>query len=91
MTPEELDRVPELTDSYPEFSCFKELPAWGLYLRHVERIILENVTFIARKKDYRPAIVLDDAHHVSMSKMKIQEPGKKKQQIHIYQSTNITK
>lgn len=76
VTPEELDRVPELADSYPEFSCFKELPAWGLYLRHVERIVLENVTFIARKKDYRPAIVLDDAHHVSMSKMKSRNRGK---------------
>lgn len=70
---------------------FQRTPAWGLYLRHVEGIALENITFIARKRDYRPAIVLDDAHHVNMSKMKIQEPGKKKQQIHVYQSTNITK
>ncbi len=32
LTPEDLRKVPEMTENYPEFSQFKELPAWGFYL-----------------------------------------------------------
>ena len=31
---DELDKVPEMGANYPEFSMFKELPAWGFYIRH---------------------------------------------------------
>ena len=59
-SPEELDSIPEMIDIYPEFSQFKELPAWGLFIRHANGITLENVRLVAGKKDYRPAIVADD-------------------------------
>ena len=35
---DELDKVPEIPAKYPEFSMFKELPAWGFYIRHAEEI-----------------------------------------------------
>lgn len=59
LAPAELDSIPEMATSYPEFSQFKELPAWGFYIRHAEGITFDNVTFKALKKDYRPAIVMD--------------------------------
>ena len=31
LTPAELDSIPEARKSYPEFSQFRELPAWGLH------------------------------------------------------------
>ena len=47
---DELDKVPELPTSYPEFSMFKELPAWGFYIRHAKGITFENVTITIAKK-----------------------------------------
>ncbi|MBN1107803.1 MAG: glycoside hydrolase, partial [Bacteroidales bacterium] len=59
---DELDKVPEMAASYPEFSMFKELPAWGFFIRHARNISFENVALICERKDYRTAIVLDDVH-----------------------------
>lgn len=57
----ELDKVPEMPEAYPEFSQHKELPAWGIYVRHAKNVLLKNITLTARKSDYREAIVFDDA------------------------------
>lgn len=72
---DELDKVPELLDSYPEFSMFKELPAWGFYIRHAKGISFENVTLSCNKKDYRTAVVLDDVHGIKFNGLKVSEPG----------------
>lgn len=60
----EMDRpVPEVEGEYPESRMFKcMLPAYGLYVRHVDGIVLENVVFAvqADQWDSRPAIVYDD-------------------------------
>jgi len=60
---DELDNIPELPKNYPEFSMFKELPAWGFYIRHVKGLSFENVTLHCEKEDFRMPIVLDDVHH----------------------------
>lgn len=52
--------VPEMRDAYPEFSMFGELPAWGLYVRHVDGITLKNVKMRVAAPDYRDALVADD-------------------------------
>ena len=59
----ELDKVPEIPASYPEFSKFVELPAWGAYIRHASGIQFNNLKFSCDKKDYRNAIVLDDVNN----------------------------
>lgn len=90
LTNAELDSIPEMVAAYPEFSQFKELPAWGFYIRHAEGIEFENVTFTALKKDYRPAIVLDDVKGISFNGMKYNEPeSKDKQQIFQHKSSNV--
>ena len=76
-TPEELDSIPEMIETYPEFSQFKELPAWGLFIRHAKGIILDNVRFVAEKKDYRPAVVADDVQGLVIKDLKTDEPGSK--------------
>ncbi|MCL1933224.1 MAG: glycosyl hydrolase family 28 protein [Candidatus Azobacteroides sp.] len=91
-TPAELDSIPELLTGYPEFSRWKELPAWGVYLRHVEGIIFDNVVLTAWKPDYRPAIVMDDVHTGDFRKTIINEPNNAgKEQIITYKSINILK
>lgn len=60
-SPDQLAAIPEWERRYPEFSMWKELPAWGLYIRHADSITLDNVTLRLDGDDYRPAIVADDA------------------------------
>ena len=66
-----------MIDTYPEFSQFKELPAWGLFIRHAKGITLENVHLVAESKDYRPAIVADDVQGLVIKDLKTDEPGSK--------------
>jgi hypothetical protein len=86
---DELDKVPEMAASYPEFSMFKELPAWGFYIRHARGIILENVALYCEKKDYRTAIVLDDVHGVKISSLRITEPGSNKNPVFSKNSSEV--
>jgi len=86
---DELDKVPEMGASYPEFSMFKELPAWGFYIRHANGITFENVRLVCDKKDYRTAVVLDDVHGATFRNLKVAEPGNKKEGIFSYRSTEI--
>jgi len=86
---DELDKVPELPDRYPEFSMFKELPAWGFYIRHAENIEFENVTIRCKEEDYRTAIVLDDVHNASFISLEVKEPGKEKDTVYSHRSSDI--
>jgi hypothetical protein len=76
--------------SYPEFSQFKELPAWALYIRHADNITLDNVKFTALKKDYRPALVTDDVNGLTLKDVKYTELNNvnKKQEV-FYKTKNI--
>jgi hypothetical protein len=85
----ELDAIPEMPRAYPEFSQFRELPAWGFYIRHARNITFDNVKLVAGKRDYRPAVVLDDVHHSSF-KMTFTEPGARKKQVYLHRSSDVT-
>ena len=89
-SPKELDSIPEMEKSYPEFSQFKELPAWALYIRHADNITLDNVKFTALKKDYRPALVTDDVNGLTLKDVKYTELNNvnKKQEV-FYKTKNI--
>lgn len=86
--PSDLDGIPEMESAYPEFSQFKELPAWGFYVRHAQDIKFENVVLTAKEKEYRPAIVFDDVKGAVMSGMEYNSPGRGKK-VHKYKSTGI--
>lgn len=64
--PRSLAAIAERTTQYPEFSMFKELPAWGLYLRHADNIVLRNVRMTVANHDYRPCIVADDVNGLTL-------------------------
>ncbi|GAB3926952.1 glycoside hydrolase family 28 protein [Larkinella terrae] len=85
-----LDKVPEKPTAYPDFSMFGELPSWGFYLRHAQNIKFENVRLICQKKDYRPAVVLDDVKQASLTPMTITDPAPKKTPVFVNQSSGIT-
>lgn len=91
-SPAELDSIPEMANAYPEYSQWRELPAWGFYIRHAEDVTFDNVKLIAKKKDYRPAIVVDDLKRADFKGLTIVEPDSKgKEQYIIYKSLEITK
>ena len=78
----ELEAIPELEQSYPEFSNWKELPAWGFYIRHAEGITMKNVKITVADVDYRPAIVADDVKGLTLQAVQINQadaPKGKKQ------------
>ncbi|MEJ5053166.1 glycoside hydrolase family 28 protein [Sphingobacterium sp. MYb382] len=90
LTAKELDAIPEMPEAYPEFSQFKELPAWGLYIRHANNINLKNVKFVAKAADYRPAIVTDDLNGGLFEKVQFEEKNVgKKEQIFKHNTTNV--
>ncbi len=65
--------IPEQIDAYPEFHMFGELPAWGLFVRHVDGLVFDNVRFGTAAPDYRPVMVAeDDVHNI---KGKITDTG----------------
>jgi polygalacturonase len=73
-----LDSVPENAAAYPEFSMFRELPAWGVYIRHAEDIHIGEVDLSCIKKDYRTAIVLDDVHDSQFVSVDVQKADSNK-------------
>ncbi|MBE7170840.1 MAG: glycoside hydrolase [Williamsia sp.] len=70
-----LDKIPEAPAQYPEFSMFKELPAWGVYIRHAEGISFRDISLTADKKDYRLPVVLDDVHTARFSSIHVKQPA----------------
>lgn len=86
---DQLDSIPEQPTNYPEFSQFKEIPAWAVYVRHAKGINFSNLKFKAEKKDYRLPIVMDDVHGAQLKKVTFEQPGQKKL-LHTHKSTNVT-
>lgn len=62
--------VPENERCCPECSMFGVLPAYGLYLRHAEEVVLNNVLFRLDAPDLRPAIVADDVEDLELAGFK---------------------
>jgi hypothetical protein len=68
-----LEKVPEKIASYPEFSMFGELPAWGFYIRHADGIKIKNMVLTCKGTDYRPAFVADDVKGLSLNGIDIKQ------------------
>lgn len=66
-----LHAITEAETSYPEFSMFGELPAWGMYVRHVKGLTLKNVRMVLQNPDYRIGFLADDVKGLKMEKLAI--------------------
>jgi hypothetical protein len=65
------NRVTEATADYPEFSMFGELPVWGFYVRHVNGLIMRNVTLKMNGEDFRTAFLFNDVKKLLLKKIVI--------------------
>lgn len=86
---DQLDSIPEVGARYPEFSMFKELPAWGFYIRHAKNISFEHVAMTCGKTDFRTAVVLDDVQGATFKALTITEPGPLKDKVYSCKSSCV--
>ncbi|HEY0309118.1 MAG TPA: glycoside hydrolase family 28 protein, partial [Acidobacteriaceae bacterium] len=67
--------IPEVERKYPEARMFGRLPAYGLYVRHADRIRLHNLELIAEKPDGRSALLCEDVHGINISELEATAPA----------------
>ena len=84
--------VPEKIDSYPQANIVfgYSVPAYGMYIRHVRNLVLENFIFNLLAPDARPAVVLDDCHDIRINNFDVDIPTNNQPLIRMIQSTNVT-
>jgi polygalacturonase len=74
-----LNDIPEQIVEYPEFSTFGELPAWGLYVRHIKGLTLKNISLSLKRPDFRTAYVFDDVENLNIENPMLKKNGGHKQ------------
>jgi polygalacturonase len=75
----ELERVsgevPEADRRYPDATSLGELPAYGLYCRHVAGLTLDRVELGVARPDPRPAGILDRVRDVTARRLRAMPPA----------------
>ncbi len=61
-----------------------------MYLRHVKSVMLKNFVFNLLAPDARPAVVMDDCHHVRLNDFDVDVPTDDQPLVRVIQSTDIT-
>jgi hypothetical protein len=67
--------VPQRKREYPDAARFRNLPAYGLYCRHVTRLRVERTALTVDASDPRPALVLDDVREVRVKSLVATAPS----------------
>jgi hypothetical protein len=59
--------LPEFGPDYPESICVAgNLPAYGLFCRHVDGLRMRNMEYVMEEPDARPALIFDDVKNLDM-------------------------
>jgi hypothetical protein len=72
----DLDRVPERAGSYPEFSMFGELPAWGMFVRDAADLRFVDCVVCAHAADYRAAVVAHRVAGLQLASVRLRRSGR---------------
>ncbi|WP_082585022.1 glycoside hydrolase family 28 protein [Caulobacter sp. Root655] len=64
-------RPAELAEAYPEPSMFGPTPAYGLWVRHVHGLRLENIRIETLKPDHRPPILLQSTRRAQLNRLEL--------------------
>ena len=64
-------RPPELENAYPEPTMFGNLPATGLFVRHVRNLEVSNLEVMTESADARPAFWLMDVDGADFFRVKV--------------------
>ena len=68
--------VPEEPAKYPDANMFGDLPAYGLYCRHVKGLSLNNLRMTVKNPDERPFFIGEDVEDLEVSRLGGQSVGK---------------
>ena len=68
-----LQQIPESISDYPEFSMFRELPAWGFYVRHASHINMKNIKLRYTGQEFRTACIFDDVDGLNLTNVEIEK------------------
>ncbi len=67
--------VPQRKREYPDATRFRDLPAYGLYCRHVTRLRVERTALTVDAPDPRPALLLDDVREATVRSLVATAPA----------------
>ena len=67
--------VPEMENKYPDADMFGDLPAYGLFCRHAEALVLDGVHFHLEKPDGRPAMIFDQVDDLELRSLTVAPPS----------------
>ena len=67
--------VPEREKQYPDATRFRDLPAYGLYCRHVNGLRIDQLDLKVERPDARPAVVLDDVRETDLRAIEATPPA----------------
>lgn len=67
--------VPELEKQYPDATMFRDLPAYGLYCRHVTGLRADQLDLEVEQPDARPAVILDDVRQADLGAIAATPPA----------------
>jgi polygalacturonase len=67
-----IDSVTEDEKGYPEPTVWKNLPVYGLFMRHIKNISVTNVSLVNKQSDPRPAFAAIDIDHLVMTQVKVE-------------------
>lgn len=66
--------IPEMEKEYPETLLFIDVPAYGLYVRHVKGLIMNNIVFESKSADYRSALFCEDVNNMTLTGFRFKNP-----------------
>ncbi|WEK19970.1 MAG: glycosyl hydrolase family 28 protein [Candidatus Pedobacter colombiensis] len=83
--------VPEKDNGYPENRMFGiTLPAYGLYVRHVKNLTMNNIQVKLLNPDARPAMIFEDVDNLTLNQFQLDIPEKNQSMLWLKQVTNAT-
>lgn len=67
---------PELAKGYPEPFLLGKNPAYGLFIRHADGVLVDHVSFTTLKPDERPALIAFDVNDLEVDHLQTPETWK---------------
>ena len=83
--------VPEKSNQYPAAWMFGvNLPAYGLFLRHVKDISIDGLNIRTEAEEPRPELVADDVHGLDVTRFRSSHPKRAKPVWMVSNSTRVS-
>lgn len=81
--------IPEEVGKYPSPDMFGELPAYGLFCRHVEELSLSEISLNPEIADARPALVAEDVHGLDMIRFRGGPPSEDRAVVRLIDASRV--